>query len=124
MAAPGNGGPKPFQSDLSPGKTYSTGFSLAGRKAFSLLDEPRARLRQVKLCNNFNCMSARLASYEPVQTTCMVALASAFPHFTFSSTFRDLGVTLDKELALAPTSTRVAVPVITRSVNFSQFPGH
>src|SRR6218665_4088661 len=32
----------------------------------------------------------------------MVALTSAFPHFTFSSTVRDLGVTLDQELPLAP----------------------
>src|SRR6218665_1028091 len=32
----------------------------------------------------------------------MVALTSAFPHFTFSSTVRDLGVTLDQELTLAP----------------------
>src|SRR6218665_492172 len=32
----------------------------------------------------------------------MVALTSAFPHFTFSSTIRDLGVTLDQELTLAP----------------------
>ena len=32
----------------------------------------------------------------------MVALASAFPHFTFSSIVRDLGVTLDQELTLAP----------------------
>jgi len=31
----------------------------------------------------------------------MVALTSAFPHFTFSSTVRDLGVTLDQELTLA-----------------------
>src|SRR6218665_1581169 len=30
----------------------------------------------------------------------MVALTSAFPHFTFSSTVRDLGVTLDQELTL------------------------
>src|SRR6218665_1537258 len=32
----------------------------------------------------------------------MIALTSAFPHFTFSSTVRDLGVTLDQELTLAP----------------------
>ena len=32
----------------------------------------------------------------------MVALTSAFPPFTFSSTVRNLGVTLDKELILAP----------------------
>ena len=32
----------------------------------------------------------------------MVALTSAFPHFTLSSTVRDLGVTLDQELTLAP----------------------
>src|SRR6218665_2392436 len=32
----------------------------------------------------------------------LVALTSAFPHFTFSSTVCDLGVTLDQELTLAP----------------------
>src|SRR6218665_1762361 len=32
----------------------------------------------------------------------MVALTSAFPHFTFFSRVRDLGVTLDQELTLAP----------------------
>src|SRR6218665_611077 len=32
----------------------------------------------------------------------MVALTSAFPHFTFSSTVRDLGVTQDQELTLVP----------------------
>src|SRR6218665_3161233 len=32
----------------------------------------------------------------------IVALTSAFPHFTFPSTVRDLGVTLDQELTLAP----------------------
>src|SRR6218665_482592 len=32
----------------------------------------------------------------------VVALTSAFPHFTFSSTVRDLGVTLDQELTLPP----------------------
>src|SRR6218665_59540 len=32
----------------------------------------------------------------------MVALISTFPHFTLSSTVRDLGVTLDQELTLAP----------------------
>src|SRR6218665_2994802 len=32
----------------------------------------------------------------------LVALTSAFPHFTFSSTARDLGVTLDQELTFAP----------------------
>src|SRR6218665_3980709 len=32
----------------------------------------------------------------------MVALTSTFPHLTFSSTVRDLGVTLDQELTLAP----------------------
>src|SRR6218665_2055212 len=32
----------------------------------------------------------------------MVAPTSSFPHFTFSSTVRDLGVTLDQELILAP----------------------
>src|SRR6218665_1859117 len=32
----------------------------------------------------------------------LVAPTSDFPHFTFSSTVRDLGVTLDQELTLAP----------------------
>src|SRR6218665_190561 len=32
----------------------------------------------------------------------LAALTSAFPHFTFSSTVLDLGVTLDQELTLAP----------------------
>src|SRR6218665_640467 len=32
----------------------------------------------------------------------LVALTSACPHFTFSSTVRDLGVTLNQELTLAP----------------------
>ena len=32
----------------------------------------------------------------------MAALATAFPHFVFSSVVRDLGVTLDQELTFAP----------------------
>src|SRR5688572_17628791 len=32
----------------------------------------------------------------------MAALATAFPHFVFSSVVRDLGVTLDQELTYAP----------------------
>src|SRR6218665_3982386 len=55
----------------------------------------------------------------------VVALTPAFPHFTFSSTVRDFGVTLDQELTLAP-----HIPLLCRacyslsSVNFVQFPGH
>src|SRR6218665_483924 len=54
----------------------------------------------------------------------MVALASTFPHFTFSSTVRDLGVTLDQELTLAPHIHSLCVPVTTSCANSAQFPAN
>ena len=52
----------------------------------------------------------------------MVALTSAFPHFTFSSAVRDLGVTLDQELTLAPHIHSLCRACY--SANSAQFPAH
>src|SRR6218665_1503024 len=54
----------------------------------------------------------------------MVALTSAFRHFTFSSTVCDLGVTLDQELTLAPHIHPLCRACYYQLVNFTQFPGH
>src|SRR6218665_3866724 len=43
-----------------------------------------------------------LGTHQQLAKLDMVALTSAFPNFTFSSTVRDLGVSLDQELPLAP----------------------